>query len=75
MTKLEEAISMAAREMSYEARLELCQLLVQDLDQQKAVDEAWSGEIKRRLEAMDRGEGSSRLSDEVVARLRKKQSA
>ena len=31
-------------------------------------------EIRGRIQAMERGEGSSKLSDEVVARLRKKHS-
>ncbi len=77
MTKIEEAITMAAREMSRDARVELCHMLMHDLDdaEQKEIDDAWSAEIKRRIDAMDRGEGSSKPSDEVVARLRQKRSA
>ena len=42
MTKLEEAIAQAAREMSRDARVELCHQLMHDLDdvEQKAI-EAW----------------------------------
>ena len=77
MTKLEEAFVNAARELSPEAKAELANMLLDDLDtgEQRAIDEAWAIEIRRRIEAMDRGEGSSKLSDEVVARLRKKRPA
>jgi putative addiction module component (TIGR02574 family) len=77
MTKLEEAFVKAARELSPEAKAELANILLGDLDEpeQRAVDEAWAIEIRRRIEAMDRGEGSSKPSDEVVARLRQKRSA
>jgi Putative addiction module component len=77
MTKLEEAFVKAARELSREAKAELANLLLADLDEgeQKAVDEAWAIDIRRRIDAMDRGEGSSTSSDEVVARLRKRRPA
>jgi hypothetical protein len=77
MTKHEEAVVKAAREMSREAKAQLAHALIADLDRddQKAVDDAWAIELRRRIEAMDRGEGSSKPSDEVVARLRAKRSA
>ncbi|HEX3356071.1 MAG TPA: addiction module protein [Tepidisphaeraceae bacterium] len=58
MTKLEEAISQAAREMSRDARAELCHLLMQDLDdaEQKAIDDSWAREINRRIKEIDAGE-------------------
>jgi putative addiction module component (TIGR02574 family) len=37
-----------------------------------AIDEAWRDEIRRRVKAMDLGEGSSKSVEEVVARLRRK---
>ena len=36
------------------------------------IDAEWAAEIRRRIDALDRGEASSKLSDEVVERLRKK---
>ena len=38
------------------------------------IDEEWSAEIRRRVEAMERGEGSSKPVEEVIQRLREKQS-
>ena len=77
MTKLEEAFVNAARELSPEAKAELASILLAELDdsEQRAIDEAWASEIRRRLDAMDRRAGSSKLSDDVVARLRQKRPA
>ena len=37
---------------------------------QQEIEAEWAEEIRRRLDRHERGEGSSRPSDEVVARLR-----
>jgi putative addiction module component (TIGR02574 family) len=36
------------------------------------IEAEWATEIRRRLDAIERGEGSSKLSDDVVQRLRNK---
>ena len=71
MTKLEEAVILAARSMTRDARVTLYELLMIDLDdaEQKEVDEAWAKEIQRRL---DDANGPSLDSDEVVARIRRR---
>lgn len=39
---------------------------------QQEIEGEWAEEIRRRLDRIERGEGSSRPSDEVVERLRNK---
>jgi hypothetical protein len=74
MTKLEEATIAAALTMSRDAKVELLDRLMIDLndDEQKAIDPAWAVEIQRRVERANRGEGDCRPADEVVAELREK---
>ena len=71
MTKLEEAITIAAREMSRDARVELCHLLMHDLDdtEQKAIDDAWARELHRRMKEIDAGE-TLLDGDEVMRQAR-----
>lgn len=38
----------------------------------KEIESEWVIEIRRRLDAIERGEGTSKFSDEVVQRLRNK---
>ena len=58
--------------MSRDAKAELLDRLMVDLndDEQRIVDEAWTAEIKRRVERANCGEGFSRPADEVVAEIR-----
>ncbi|HVT90700.1 MAG TPA: addiction module protein [Tepidisphaeraceae bacterium] len=71
MTKLEQAISNAAVEMSREARAELAHRLIAELhdDEQKAIDTAWVTEIRRRVKEIDQGEPLLD-GDEVMRRAR-----
>lgn len=71
MTTLEETLCAAAREMSRDARVELCHLLMHDLDdaEQKAIDEAWAREINRRIKEIDQG-GDLLDGDEVMRQAR-----
>ena len=39
------------------------------------IEAEWAAEITRRLDAIERGESSSKLSDDVVARLRNKKAS
>jgi putative addiction module component (TIGR02574 family) len=80
MTKLEEAITQAAREMSRNARVELCHLLMHDLDdaEQKEIDDSWAREIKRRIDAIDSGEPlipGEQVMDELRQKLARNRSS
>jgi putative addiction module component (TIGR02574 family) len=47
-------------------------LLSVDSATQEEVSDAWAAEIQRRVARADRGEGSSKPVDKIVARLRNK---
>jgi hypothetical protein len=72
MTKLEEAIANAATAMSREARVELANRLLADLndDEQKLIDTVWAAEIARRVKEIDAGE-ELLDGDEVMREARK----
>lgn len=53
-------------------RARLAQRLIESLDEESEVEEAWAAEIKKRLEALDRGEIDSIPAEEVIAEARRR---
>ncbi len=51
-------------------RARLAERLISSLDDETAVEEAWSDEVQRRLSAIDAGEATSFPADEVIAEAR-----
>lgn len=52
-------------------RARLAQRLIESLDEESEVEEAWAAEIKKRLEALDRGEIDLIPAEEVIAEARR----
>lgn len=69
-----EEILTAAMTLNAADREALAEELLLSLSdtEREVIDAAWAAEADRRAAALDRGEATSRPSDEVVARLRAK---
>ena len=69
-----ENIAQAARQLPYDEKAALAQLLFEELGSgqfaSKEIEAAWIEESERRLDAYLRGEMSSSPSYEVIARVR-----
>ena len=62
----------AALNLPDEDRAEIAAILIRSLEspQEPGLDEAWSAEIKRRVEASDRGEVTHLAWDQVIREFR-----
>jgi putative addiction module component (TIGR02574 family) len=69
---LQEVMKLEPREQEHLA--DACWRLAHGASR-KQIETEWAAEIRRRLDAIERGEGPSKLSDDVVRRLRNKNSA
>lgn len=69
-----ENIAQAARQLPYDEKAALAQLLFEELGSgqfaSKEIEAAWIEESERRLDAYLRGEMTASPTDEVIARVR-----
>ena len=66
-----ERLEAAALALPPAERARLAQRLIESLDDDPEVEEAWSAEIKRRLDAIDRGEVEMIPAEEVLSEARR----
>jgi len=64
---ISEKIKNQALKLSNKGRAELAHILIDSLDQEKDVEseEAWSEELKKRIDRYEHGKGSTKLWSEV----------
>ena len=71
MTAAVEQLKCQASALSADERADLASFLLESLEPDAAVDEAWRAEIARRVTAIRSGEAIGRPLDEVLAELRR----
>lgn len=62
----------AALALPREERARLAQRLIESLDDDPEVEEAWATEIQRRLDSIDRGEVEMIPAEQVLAEARRR---
>ena len=67
-----QRLEAAALALPREERARLAERLIESLDDDPAVEEAWAAEIKRRLDAIDRGEVEMVPAEDVIAEARRR---
>ena len=71
MSSPTDELEAAALALPREARAKLARRLLDSLDENAEVDQAWKQEVERRLEAYRHGDAESVPADEVLEEARK----
>lgn len=67
-----ERLEAAALALPRGERARLAQRLIESLDDDPQVEEAWAAEIQRRLDSIDRGEVEMIPADQVLSEARRR---
>jgi putative addiction module component (TIGR02574 family) len=72
MSSVAQRLEAAALALPRSERARLAERLIASLDENAEVEDAWAAEIKRRLDAIDRGEVELVPAEEVIAEARRR---